>query len=92
MKGRFGKTLLAATLRGSSAKNVLQAHLNNLSTYGLLKEMRQDDITLFIDALCHAGCLQVRKGEYPTVSITELGNRVMREQERIELALPVYFV
>ena len=88
MKGRFGKTLLAATLRGSSAKNVMQAHLNNLSTYGLLKEMRQDDLTLFIDALCNAGCLQVSKGEYPTVSITELGNRVMREQERIELAIP----
>ena len=88
MKGRFGKTLLAATLRGSSAKNVLQAQLNNLSTYGLLKDMRQDDITLFIDALCNAGCLLVSKGEYPTVSITERGNRVMREQERIELPLP----
>src|SRR5688572_6238739 len=66
----------------------MQAHLNELSTYGLLKVMRQDDITLFIDALCSAGCLQVSKGEYPTVSITELGNRVMREQERVELAIP----
>ena len=88
MKGRFGKTLLAATLRGSTGKNVMQAQLNNLSTYGLLREMRQDDVTLFIDALCNAGCLQVSKGEYPTVSITELGNRVMREQQRVELALP----
>jgi len=88
MKGRFGKTLLAATLRGSSAKNVMQAHLNELSTYGLLNDMRHDDIMLFVDGLCSAGCLQVSKGEYPTVSITELGNRVMREQERVELALP----
>lgn len=89
MKGRFGKTMLAATLRGSSAKNVMQAQLNNLSTYGLLKEMRQEDVTLFIEALCSAGCLHVSKGEYPTVSITELGDRVMREQERIQLAIPV---
>ena len=89
MKGRFGKTLLAATLRGSPAKNVMQAHLNELSTYGLLKEMRHDDIMLFVEALCSAGCLQVSKGEYPTVSITELGNRVMREQERVELAIPI---
>ena len=88
MKGRFGKTLLAATLRGSTAKNVMQAHLNELSTFGLLKEMRQDDIMVFIDALCAAGCLQVSKGEYPTVSITEMGNRVMREQECVELAIP----
>jgi ATP-dependent DNA helicase RecQ len=87
MKGRFGKAVLAATLRGSAAKNVMQAHLNELSTYGLLKDMRQDDIVLFIDALCAAGCLRVSPGEYPTVSITELGERVMREQERIQLAL-----
>ncbi len=88
MKGRFGKSVLASTLRGSAAKNITQAHLDKLSTYGLLKEMRQDDILLYIDALCGAGCLQVSKGEYPTVSITELGNRVMREQERVELAIP----
>jgi ATP-dependent DNA helicase RecQ len=87
MKGRFGKNVLAATLRGSAAKNVMQAHLNELSTYGLLKDMRQDDILLYVDALCAAGCLRVSQGEYPTVSITESGDRVMREQERIELAL-----
>jgi ATP-dependent DNA helicase RecQ len=88
MKGRFGKNLLAATLRGSAAKNVMQAHLNELSTYGLLKDMRQDDILLYVDALVAARCLQVSPGEYPTVSLTDLGERVMREQESIELALP----
>ena len=87
MKGRFGKNMLASTLRGSAAKNVMQARLHELSTYGLLKDMRQDDILLYIDALCAARCLRVSAGEYPTISITELGERVMREQERIELAL-----
>ncbi len=87
MKGRFGKNMLAATLRGSAAKHVIQAHLNELSTYGLLKDMRQDDILLYIDALGAARCLRVSPGEYPTISITEFGDRVMREQERIELAL-----
>jgi ATP-dependent DNA helicase RecQ len=88
MKGRFGKNLLAATLRGSAAKNVMRAHLNELSTYGLLKEMRQDDILFFIDALVTARCLRVSPGEYPTVSVTELGDRVMREQEHVDLVLP----
>jgi ATP-dependent DNA helicase RecQ len=88
MKGRFGKTVLAATLRGSAAKNVMQSHLNELSTYGLLKDMRQDDILIYIDALIRSQCLQVKPGVYPTVSITDLGERVMREQEQIELILP----
>jgi ATP-dependent DNA helicase RecQ len=87
MKGRFGKGVLAASLRGSAAKNVMHAHLNELSTYGLLKDMRQEDILLYIDALLNGGCLRVSAGTYPTVSITELGERVMREQEKVELAL-----
>ena len=87
MKGRFGKGVLAASLRGSAAKNVMQAHLNELSTYGLLRDMRQEDILVYIDALLGGGCLRVSGGTYPTVSITELGERVMREQEKIELAL-----
>jgi len=89
MKGRFGKHVLAATLRGSAAKNVMQAQLNELSTYGLLKDLRQEDILVYVDALCAASCLHLSVGAYPTVAITELGERVMREQERVELALPV---
>lgn len=87
LKGRFGKGVLAASLRGSAAKNVMQAHLNQLSTYGLLRDMRQEDITRYIDALVNAECLRVSAGTYPTIAITELGERVMREQAAIELAL-----
>jgi ATP-dependent DNA helicase RecQ len=88
MKGRFGKTILVNTLRGSAAKAVMQAHLNELSTYGILKEVRQDDLLMYVDALVAARCLRLSPGTYPTVSITELGERVMREQERIDLAIP----
>ena len=88
MKGRFGKNVLASTLRGSAAKNVLQSRLNELSTYGLLGDMKQDDILLYVDALVVARCLRVTPGEYPMVLITELGEAVMHERERVELALP----
>jgi ATP-dependent DNA helicase RecQ len=88
MNGRFGKKMLVLTLRGSAAKQVLTAHLNELSTYGLLKEMAADELELYIDALTVARCLRVKPGAYPTISTTELGDRVMREQERVNLALP----
>ena len=88
MNGRFGKKILIQTLRGSAAKPVLEAGLNELSTYGLLKNMAQDELQLYIDALVEARCLHVRPGAYPTISNTELGDRVMREQEQITLALP----
>jgi ATP-dependent DNA helicase RecQ len=87
MNGRFGRKMLVSTLRGSAAKQVLTAGLNELSTYGLLKDMAADDLQLYIEALVAAGCLKVKGGAYPTISTTELGDRVMREQERINLAL-----
>ncbi|OLE51770.1 MAG: hypothetical protein AUG51_21140 [Acidobacteria bacterium 13_1_20CM_3_53_8] len=87
MQGRFGKGLLASTLRGSRAKQVLQAGLDQLSTYGILSDMTQDEILLYIDALVAAGCLHVTGGAYPTVSLTPLGGDVMRERESLELAI-----
>jgi ATP-dependent DNA helicase RecQ len=88
MNGRFGKKMLVLTLRGSVAKQVLTAQLNELSTYGLLKDMGPDELQVYIDALINARCLHVKGGAYPTISTTELGDRVMREQEQVPLALP----
>ena len=88
MNGRFGKKILVGTLRGSAAKQIVKAALNELSTYGLLRDMAHDELELYIDALIDAGCLKVVGKQYPTISTTELGDRVMREQEQIELALP----
>lgn len=87
MNGRFGKKMLIQTLRGSSAKPLLTAGLNELSTYGLLRDMAQDELETYIDALIAARCLRVKPGAYPTISTTELGDRVMREQETIVLSL-----
>ncbi len=87
MNGRFGKKMLVSTLRGSMAKQVLTAHLNELSTYGLLKDMANDELETYIDALIASGCLRVKGGAYPTISTTEFGDRVMREQAQVELAL-----
>src|ERR1051325_9003906 len=88
MQGRYGKGLLAATLRGSRAKNVTQFGLDRLSTYGILDDMTQDELMTYIDALVAAGCLSVAGGTYPTVSVSALGNEVMRERANVELALP----
>ena len=87
MQGRFGKGMLASTLRGSRAKNVIQAGLDQLSTYGILDDMTQDELMTYIDALVSAGCMTVTGGAYPTVSLSALGNDVMRERATVELAL-----
>ena len=49
--------------------------------------MANDELEVYIDALVDARCLRVKPGAYPTISTTELGDRVMREQEQITLSL-----
>ncbi|MBD0372569.1 MAG: RecQ family ATP-dependent DNA helicase [Pyrinomonadaceae bacterium] len=88
MQGRFGKGTLAATLRGSRAKNVRDAGLDQLSTYGILDDMTQDELMLYIEALVAAGCLNTTVGAYPTVSLSSFGADVMRERATLELAIP----
>ncbi|MDQ1558476.1 MAG: ATP-dependent helicase RecQ, partial [Pyrinomonadaceae bacterium] len=89
MEGRYGKGILAACLRGSRSAKISQFGLERLSTYGLLSNMTQDEILLYVDALVAAGALYVSGGNYPTVSLTALGRDVMRELASVELALPV---
>src|ERR1041384_3922346 len=71
MNGRFGKKMLVSTLRGSSSKQVLTARLNELSTYGLLKDMAGDELQAYVDALVAGGCLRGRGGGYRTILTTE---------------------
>ena len=65
MGGRFGKGILAATLRGSRSAKLSQAGLDQLSTYGILSGMTQDEILLYVDALVAAGCLHVTRRRLP---------------------------
>ena len=88
MGGRFGKGMLASALRGSRSAKLSQAGLDQLSTYGILSGMTQDEILLYVDALVAAGCLHVTGGAYPTVSLTPEGGEVMRERATVQLRLP----
>jgi ATP-dependent DNA helicase RecQ len=88
LNGRFGKGTVAAVLRGSSSKQVIEHHLDRLSTYGLLKEMTQDDITAFVKSLIQVGCIAVGRGQYPTVSLTDFGREVMMARAEVVLELP----
>jgi superfamily II DNA helicase RecQ len=87
-RSRFGKGTVAAVLRGSTSKQVLEGKLDRLSTYGLLRDMRQDEITAYIKALIDAGCIAIEKGMYPTVSLTDFGREVMKSRAEVMLELP----
>ncbi len=88
MNGRFGKGVLALTLRGSRSQKITQFNLDKLSTYGILSGKSNDELTAYIDALIVAGCLNVAGGAFPVVALSPLGVDVMHERRRVALRLP----
>jgi ATP-dependent DNA helicase RecQ len=86
--GRFGRGRIAQVLVGSHSKEVVDAGLDRLSTYGLLADEGPDYVWALLDALVRAGCLAVSGGQYPTLSLTELGGQVMRRQTSVPLLMP----
>lgn len=88
LDGRFGRGRIVQTLVGSRSKDVLDAGLDRLSTYGLLRDLGPDYVWGLLNTLIRAGCVAVSSGQYPTLSLTALGGEVMRKQKRISLALP----
>jgi ATP-dependent DNA helicase RecQ len=88
VNGRFGRARIAKTLAGSKSKDVVDARLDQLSTYGLLSEQGEDYVWSLLDALIRAGCLVLSTGEYPTLSLTPLGWEVMQKKKSVPLALP----
>jgi ATP-dependent DNA helicase RecQ len=87
LNGRFGKSTVAGVLRGSKAKKLLEAGLDRLSTYGLLRDMTVDEIGSWCDALIAAGHVDVSRGAYPTLSLTASGRDAMRGTLPLSLEL-----
>jgi len=88
VNGRFGRGRIAQCLVGSRSKEVIDARLDRLSTYGMLKDLGEDYVWGLLNALIRTGCLAVSNGQYPTLSLTELGGDVMRAKQKIPMVLP----
>lgn len=88
MDGRFGLGRITLVLVGSRSKEVFDSQLDELSTYGLLKEFGYDFTLELLRRLGTAGCIEVSGDEYPKASLTELGREVMLAKTPLDIELP----
>jgi ATP-dependent DNA helicase RecQ len=86
--GRYGRGRIIQMLLGSRAKEILEAGLDQLSTYGLLKQEGNTYVTALFRELEQEGLIKVESGEYPLVTLTPRGEEVMRGERRCLLAWP----
>ena len=87
-EGRFGRARIAGMLTGSRNKEVLSARLDELSTYGILKEEGAAFVQTLLRELESAGLLAVSGGDYPLLSLTERGADIMKSGGSIRLNMP----
>ena len=90
-RGRIGKTLLAKMLCGSRSTQVSRLGLDQLSTFGLLSDLKQTEAIELVDALLEVRLIEkvAVQRHRPTVQLTEEGGRVMRGDSRLDRPLPV---
>jgi ATP-dependent DNA helicase RecQ len=88
LDGRFGRNRIALVLEGSTSREVLDANLERLGTYGVLRGRSHTFVLDLLGSLEAAGLIASTRDEYPTLRITREGREVMHDRERARLTLP----
>ena len=87
-EGKFGRGRIVQMLAGSRSQEILSARLDQLTTYGILKDKGAGYLNALMRSLAEAGLVQTVPGEFPLLTLTLLGERVMRGEAKFQLVWP----
>lgn len=87
-QARYGRGKIVQMLAGSKSQEILTARLDELSTYGLLREKGTGYINALFRSLLTADLVQTVTGEFPLMTLTAKGEKVMRGQMKYQLVWP----
>ena len=85
---RFGRGRIVQALIGSRSREIIDARLDQLSTYGILKTEGAAYLNQLMRELQDAGMLVSSLGQYPMITLTEFGERVMKGAVDYKLRWP----
>jgi ATP-dependent DNA helicase RecQ len=81
LRGRFGAAHLAEVLTGAATEKIRAMRHEKLGCYAALGEASKSEVRTWIDQLMGQGLLTRSDAEFPTVSLTANGARVLRGEE-----------
>ncbi len=77
LKQNVGIRMVINVLRGSKNQNLLQRNYQELSTYGLLADLSEQEVRYYIESLIDRNVLALTEGEYPVLKWTDQSRPVI---------------
>ena len=87
-EGRFGKGRIIQMLVGSKSKEIVDAGHDQLTTYGLLKDVGTHALHPLFAEIEKLGLIETSGGEYPKVTLTARGAEVMKKGLNVKMRWP----
>jgi len=85
----YGRGRIVQMLAGSKSQEILSAKLDQLSTYGILRSQGVGYLNRLMRSLSDAGLVETTNtGDYPLMTLTDFGDRVMRGEATYQLVWP----
>jgi ATP-dependent DNA helicase RecQ len=87
-EGRFGKGRIIQMLVGSKSKEVMEAGLDQLSTYGIMRHLGTSALHPWFAEMEKLQLIEITVGEYPKVNLTLKGAEIMRTGQNLKMLWP----
>lgn len=87
-EGIFGRGRVVQMLMGSKSQDILRCNLEKLTTYGILKEYGTAFLNTLFRSLLESGLVVIQKKEFPLLTLTPLGEKVMQGETNYQLTWP----
>lgn len=90
MKRSYGINMIVDVLRGSKNKKVISLGFNGLSTYGIMKNYKSEDLKIFINTLISHGYLDMVESvsnntSFATIRINNISKEVIKGNKKVML-------
>ena len=79
----IGTTLIVRMLHGNKEKRIMQLGLDEMPTYGIMRDVDRKQIRAYIDYLLHEGYLKSSGDEYSVLSTTEKAYDVLFDGQKV---------
>jgi ATP-dependent DNA helicase RecQ len=87
-EARYGRGRIIQMLAGSKSQEIIGGGLDKLTTYGILKDKGTGYLNSLMRSLTDAGLVITVTGEFPLLTLTARGDKVMRGASSFQLVWP----